>query len=344
MTRRVVAILTLLLSTAPCAAGGFDRAIESATARAVKLYGLGAGIQEGYGTGVLVSADGLVLTVNSLLIDGRNLYAVTSDGARYEFEVVHRDEPTQLALLRLRPPRTYDTQGREVPVEAALGPFPYFDLDGDAAVAAGEWVITAGNAFRVATGAEPVSIAHGICSVRTRLDARRRVSDFPYTGDVLVIDAISSNPGAPGSALVNLDGELVGLIGRTVVSNLTHTHLNYAVPRDVLQHFVQEALDPQREAAVESTVAAAATDFGIRMMKTGYQNTLPFVERVALGSAAARAGLKRDDLVLAVNGRDVATLADYERRMALVRPGEPVELVVRRDRKILTIRIEPEGS
>ncbi len=328
--------------------GEFDRAIETVLPRVVKLYGLGTGQQVGYGTGVLVSSDGLVLTVFSLLIDARKVRAVTEDGTVLEAEVVRRDAKRQLALLRLRQSGG-GTQG-----DTAPRPFPYFDLactaSGDAnspaALKPGDWVVVAGNPFKVADGAEPVTVSHGLFSARTRMDARRGVKDFPYRGEVLVLDTVTSNPGAPGSAVVDLDGRFVGMVGREVISNLTHTHFNYAMPRDVLCEFLLEAAAPPGMAAsaeaMSSTEPPASRDPGIRLVRTGYQRLPPMVERVRRGSLAERAGVRPDDLILSVNGRQVADVEEYAERLESVSSDEPIELVIRRDRTIHSIRIEAE--
>jgi S1-C subfamily serine protease len=329
--------------------GAFDRAIERASSRVVKLYGLRAGMQVGYGTGVLVSEDGQIVTVSSLLIDARQIRAVTSDGSLYGADVVHRDSERQLALLALGPFSSTEGGG----ATEGVGPFPHFDLSVQTPLAPGDWVVAAGNAFKVADGAEPVSIAHGVFSARTRLDARRRKRDFPYHGDVLAVDAITSNPGAPGSALVNLDGALVGMVGRVVVSNLTHTNFNYAIPRDVLHAFYLEATGATegsgddgvrrfRERFGRKATAEAAVDLGIRLSQVGYRRVLPFVDRVRAGSPAETAGLRKDDLIVSVNGRSVDDVEACQHRLSLLEPEDALDLVVRRDRKYVVIHIEPE--
>ena len=102
-TRLILVIVAAGTVAASAPAGGFDLAIESASARVVKLYGIGAGLQAGYGTGTLVSRDGLVVTVLSLLIDARTIHATAEDGSKYEADVLYRDPQRQLALLRLKP-------------------------------------------------------------------------------------------------------------------------------------------------------------------------------------------------------------------------------------------------
>ncbi len=346
--RRAIATIFLnlvtLTATSTAHAGGFDRAIETVLPRVVKLYGMGAGLQAGYGTGVLVSEDGLVLTVFSLLIDARRIRAVTADGTPYEADVVYRDLDRQLALLRLKPSTDEETR-----TDRRLGPFPFFDLSRAPGLAPGDWIVAAGNAFKVAEGAEPVSLAHGVFSIRTRLDARRKLKDFPYHGEVLVFDAVTSNPGAPGSAVVNLEGEFVGMIGRVVTSNRTHTNFNYAVPHEVLHDFFVEATytpsadgDSPKPKTASPVTAANAADLGMRLNPLGFRKVLPFVEQVRSGSPADRAGLRKDDLVLAVNGVTVNDVTACDARLGALAPMEKVDLVIRRGRDILTMRLEPE--
>lgn len=346
--------------------GGFGRAVNEVLPRVVKLYGLGAGLEQGYGSGILLSHDGLVVTVLSLLIDARTIRAVTADGTLYQAAVVFRDEKRQIALLQLSTPTREASQGQvaEGGDAGMVAGLSHFGLDCrdlgilsspcTTRLSPGDWVVAAGNAFKVADGAETVSIAHGVFSARTRLDARRRLRDFPYTGDVLVIDGIVSNPGAPGGAIVNLDGQLVGMIGREVISNLTHTHLNYGIPVEIVKEVVDEYRKKQEGGTVGDAPVAMERareerpfDLGIRLSKTGYQSVLPFVERVLRESSAATLGVRKDDLILSVNGRNVSSVEEYDSRMQAVRADEEVVLIVRRGREILSFRFvasNKEGS
>ncbi len=349
-----IGVILLILSLAGSSSwasrgGGFDRAIARALPRVVKLYGVRVGRQAGYGSGIIVSQDGLVLTVYSLLIEAKRLRAVTADGTRYAVEIVHRDRTRQLALLQLKAEDGAAGDNKTRPT------FPFFDVNREVSLTPGEWVLAAGNAFKVAEGSEPVSIAHGVFSARTRLDARRRKTDFRYRGEVLVIDAITSNPGAPGGAMVNLNGEFLGMIGRQVISNFTHTHFNYAIPRDVLAEYLEdativgddtvastEARSPQA-APTGRTGASRTTHLGFRLSRVGYKRVLPFVEHVRIGSPAARMGMRRDDLILSINGRSVADVADFDKRLQRIAADDPINLVIRRGRAIINIHLEPEN-
>ncbi len=322
---------------------GYDRAIEALAENTVRLYGLKAGLSAGYGSGVLVSDDGLVVTVFTLLLDADNLRVVTPDGTTYGADVVGTDDETQLALLRLRTLPRYDRRGRRIP-GGSVGPGSFSCLaPGDSfSLSPGDFVIAGGNPFKVSQGDEPISVTVGVFSARTELDARRKTREFPYHGEVLVIDAITSNPGAPGGPLVNLDGAWVGMIGRMVVSNLTHTNFNYALPVEIVMDFVRRVLDPVAAGADEATADRPQPYHGIKLFELGYQKKLVYVDRVKRSSPAKRAGIKRDDLIVSVNGRQVNDIQTFRRIVARKRPGDTLHLVMIRNEKLRNVSVTLE--
>ncbi len=318
----------------------FDDLMDRVSQRVVRLYGVKAGLSAGYSSGVLVSGDGLVVTVDSLLLDAQHLRVVTSGGTEFGADVIGRDNKLQLALLKLKPEPHYDHRGRRVtPDPITSESFAYFEPGDSHAVIPGDWVLAAGNPFKVAVGAEPVSVTIGVFSTRTNLDAKRKTRDFPYRGEVLVIDAITSNPGAPGGALVTLDGSWIGLIGRVVKSNLTHTNFNYAIPSEVVTQFVDEVLHP--ETARSKTDRDAAEPYhGIKLFELGYRKKLVYVERTKRASPARLAGLKKDDLIVSVAGRSVTDIDAFNEIIKSKSPGDRIELVVIRNDKIKNLTLE----
>lgn len=344
--RLVAMILLTTLPIAPLSAQSFDAAIDHALDRSVKLYGLGAGREAGYGSGIFVSADGDILTVLSLLIDARRIKVVTRDGTEYQAQVVRRDPQRQLALLRITGLFADPPSSSVPPVDPAsisVGPFPFFDLDSIPVSRIGETVLAIGNPFRIAEGRETMSVSRGVLSARIPLDATRRTADFPYRGDVLAIDAITSNPGFPGGALVNAEGRLLGMIGREVSLTRTHTHLNYAMPAEVLAAFLHESRQPPEAEAASGRATtvepARPVDLGLRLARTGYRKQLAFVDRVVPGSPAAAAGVRVDDLILVINGRQVTDISVYDTVLPTLRPGEIIELVLRRDKQIISVQL-----
>ncbi len=329
----------VLAAASSLSAGGFDPAIEALSSRVVRLFGLKAGLSAGYGSGVLVTSDGVVVTVVSLLLDAERLRVVTEDGTVYGADVLKQDRDTQLALLRLKPLSQYDRRGRSVQGDAIEdGQFSYFKPGDSSTLRPGDWVIAGGNPFKVAQGDEPISTTVGVFSTRAELDARRKTRDFPFRGEVLVIDTITSTPGSPGGALVNLDGEWVGLIGRLVVSNRTHTNFNYAVPVETVTDFVQSVLHP--EAAPAHKPATVAAFHGIKLFELGYLKKLVYVDSVKRRSPARAAGVKKDDLIVSVGGKSVSDIASFQQVMRRKKPGDTLQLVVIRNEQIKTMTIE----
>ncbi len=335
----LVLACSCMAATAPTVQAGVEEIIDETLHRVVKLYGTGAGREQGYASGIVVSDDGLVLTVAALLLESRDLLAVTHDGTRYRASVVGRDDTLQVALLQLH---------STIPDAAdPISGLAHFSLDDPTAIAPGEWVFAAGNPFRVAVGDEPVSISMGVVSTRTRLRATRRKREFPYYGDVLVVDASTSNPGSPGGALVNLDGRLVGMIGRVVKSKTTNTLVNYAMPADVLRDFYERSLadlaagDGEAPAGADTHLPQSPESgfHGIKLFSLGYKTDLPFVDRVLRGSPAEVAGIRKDDLIRAINGQTVRSGADFDRLFAQQAVGDVVKILVIRGREPMTVTL-----
>ncbi|TWT45664.1 putative serine protease HhoB precursor [Phycisphaerae bacterium RAS1] len=323
-----LAVMLLLGAAAACAdqpASPFAGAIDAAQARVVKLYGGAIGREQGYGSGVLVSADGKIVTALSSLLEGRSIRAVLADGRVLTARVTARDEHRQLAILQ---------------VESAN--LPYFELGSSEHLEPGDWVLSAANAFKVADGPEAVSVSVGVLAGRARLEARRRAQDFPYDGLVLLTDVIIATPGSAGGALVDAEGRLVGVIGKSVTSKLTNTFANFAIPVEEVAAFVaQPDAKPQDGSASPSQAEFSALRLGLRLFNVGSRRPPPFIERVRPGSPAQAAGLRAGDLVLSVNGRTTEACADVEELLRTALADKPLTIVVKRGESVLPFELKP---
>ncbi|MBX3395058.1 MAG: serine protease [Phycisphaerae bacterium] len=307
----------ILPTIAPNTAAKAIRAAESAV---VKLYGGKIGRVHGYGTGFLISSDGRILTTKSLLLSGQSLRAVLSDGRRFEAVVKRVDEGRQLAELK---------------IEAEN--LPFISVESSTTIEPGDSIIAMGNWFRVADGNEPVSVTRGILSMRTTLDANRLAQEFDYRGPVLVYDAITANPGAPGGPLLDIEGRCVGMIGVIVEASATNTRLNYALPSEELLAFLGgDAAQPTTLPSMDPK-GGREPFLGIKLSRLGFRQVTAYVERVADGSPAAEAGVKKDDLILSVNGKRIADAGDFDALVLRLTPGQPVQIVVKRGSQLLRI-------
>jgi serine protease Do len=303
--------------------GAFAEAVAAAQQRTVKIYGGAIGRSPGYGTGLIVSATGDILTASGVYLAGENLRVTLPDGTTHPATVIRRSQELQAALLKIDAPTPQ-----------------FFDLDQLAAAQQGDWILSVSNAFKVADGAEQLSVNIGVLSMRMKLDARRGFQDFPYSADVLLYDAITSNPGAAGGAVVTAEGKLVGMIGRVIEAKSTSTRLNYAVPADLLGKFVRgEAQSPAVVAA-----PGAKADLGIRLFALGGRKAPAYIDTVVSGGPAALAGLKTDDLIVTVGGQVVRDAGEFRRLVEALPIGEEVVVEVKRKNELLSVRLTPVAN
>ncbi len=289
----------------------------------VKLYGTGMGRAHGYGTGVLVSADGDVLTTKSLLSGATTIRVVLSDGREFEGKSIRDDEYRELALLKI--------DGKDLPF---VSPSKTDHMQvGDAVVAIGNW-------FKVADGDEAPSVNRGILATRTTLNARRLVQPVDYAGPILVYDAITANPGAAGGPLLDIDGNFIGLIGKVVESADTNTRMNYALPGEELCDFLGNKASPAT--TTQRAAGGVDADIGVRLSKMGYRHVSAYVDRVRPGSPAAIAGIRNEDLIVAVDGRRIADAEACEDAIKRLTPGQKAAIVVKRGSEFLTLDVVPE--
>ncbi|MFK7766555.1 MAG: S1C family serine protease [Mariniblastus sp.] len=299
-----------------------QKAIDGAQPKMAKIYGAGAGKVDGFATGIVISNDGQVLTSQGVILSGKRVRVVLADGSSHIATILKRDRVTQLALLKIQ---------AKTPA--------FFELSDQPVGEKGDWVFALSNAFKVADKEEPVSATLGIISLRTTIEARLTKRDVAYKGEMVLIDAITSNPGAAGGAVVTADGKLVGMVGKVISSSETNTRLNYAVPSSVLFNFVEGNVDPT-QAAKPAEVAKNA-ELGIVLFKFGGRSNPAYIDRVKRGSAAAKAKLKTDDMIIAIAGDKIGSVRDYNSAIETLRPGEEVLMIIKRGVEILRIRITP---
>lgn len=303
----------------------FATAVAAAQKRCVKIFGGGIGRNEGYATGLIVSPDGQILTAHGVYLAGERIRVALPDGSVHMAQVERRSQGLQAALLKI-----------DVPTP------DYFDLAQAGVARKGDWVLAVSNAFKVADGPEPLSVNLGVVSLRTQLDAQNGVQDVPYEGDVLLIDAITSNPGAAGGAVIGTDGKLVGMIGRLMESKATSTRLNYAVPVDLLAAF-QKNEQPQTP-RITPTTNTVKSETGIRLFALGGKRDPAYIDRVVPNSPAAAAGLRPDDLVVSIGGEVVRDITDFKAAIKTLPPGVEVEILVKRKNDVVSIKLTPVSA
>jgi serine protease Do len=206
------------------------------------------------------------------------------------------------------------------------------------------------NLFGIAFGEEPASVQRGVVAAVTALEARRGVFESLYSGRVYVVDAMTNNPGAAGGALTNLQGQLLGMLGKELRNARNNTWLNYAIPIGELTASVEliragkippaPADGPKQKLPNPMTLEA----LGIVMMPDVLTRTPPFVEEIRADSPAAKAGVKPDDMILFVDEALIQSVDSLSAALARIAIDERIRLTVERDRALveMTLEVPPE--
>jgi serine protease Do len=356
MTRLTLCLLlTAGVFLAPAnASDPFTKIVEDVNTKTVKLFGSGGfrGVVN-YGTGIIVSPDGHILTIASQLLDTSELIVHLYDGRRMKALVVAMEPDLDIALIRIK------IEGKKADEPTGLN-LPYFDIPEALKrplAAPGDWVLSFANQFEIAMRDEPVSVQRGVVAAYSKLSGRRGIFDFPYTGFVYVIDAITNNPGAGGGALTDRQGRLLGIVGRELKNTQTETWLNYAVPigasvevRDgekltkvSIPEFLDKAKLGQYKTRPRSTTTVGPGAYhGIVFVPNILDRTPPYIDECEPNSPAAKAGLQPNDLVSFLDGEPIGNIRVFVEAVKKTRPGQTVKLEIRRGDKLQSFDLKLE--
>lgn len=328
---------TALVGTTASSLGsdaGPDRAlvrmIDRIQQSQVKIYGAG-GLRglEAYQSGVLAAREGLVITSWSTVLDTDRIRIVTWDGLAHEAELIGSDPLTELALLAI----------------SNTG-YPFMSLAGTEPASVGQRVFGISNLFGIAAGSEPASAQAGVVMAHTPLTARRGRGVSAYQGPVYVIDVMTNNPGATGGALIDLDGNLLGILGREFRDAQLGIFLNYALPAEVVSEAVAaiEAGIDRRELAAQRGVADRPQQLqrlGLVLLPDVLPRTPAFIDAVAPSSPAAKAGLRPDDLLLMVGGLRIESRAQLVRLLEGFDQSERLVFLLQRGETVMEVEVRP---
>jgi serine protease Do len=318
------------------AAQSISETISAVSPKVVKIFGAGGPKNlYAYGSGFLVSPNGHIVTVWSHILDSDTVAVVLHDGRRFEGKVIGAEPPLDMAILKI------EAEG-----------LPYFDLAKTSGAGPGTRVLGFSNAFKVATGDEPVSVIHGVIAAKSTLAARRGAFESPYNGPVYVVDAVTNNSGAAGGVLTTWDGRLLGMIGKELRNTQTNTWLNYVMPVSELRETAQQIIsgrftrnkpdDEESEGGESSrrrSLRYDPTDFGIVTIPDVVARTPAYIDRILSGSLAEMAGLQSNDLILFVGENLVQSCHMLKEELGRLESGDQVKIIVRRDDKLVTVVI-----
>lgn len=307
----------------------------------VKLYGEGgiAGV-EAYQTGLLVSldhnesADGWILTVDSPALGSGDVITVFHDGERLNAEFHASDPATELALLKV------DLQEETIPCyQLAAGK----ELE----ASLGQTLYVVSNTFNIATGEEDMTVQRTSYSSLAEVSITR-LSSKEICRQVLLMDAVTSNPGTAGGAVLDRRGNLVGMIGKESRSDITGNWINYAIQSKALYESTYRMINnlpiqtlDQREVTLRIP-GSLLSRFGACFVPTMADRAPPLVEHVDIESQAAHVGLVPDDLIISINSQSVSSARQAEAVLsAAVEAGDSMRLSIMRNGELVELTTEP---
>ena len=271
----------------------------------------------GSGSGILISPDGYIMTNYHVVEDASDLNVILFDKREYVAELVGGDPTTDVAVLKI--------EGTALPA-AFIG--------NSDSVQIGEWVMAIGNPLNftstVTTGIVS-ALGRNINIIDTRY--RYRVENFIQTDAVI-------NPGNSGGALVNLDGEVIGMNTAIATRNGYYQGYGFAIPVNLAKKVVDDILRYGRvRRAILGVVIQPVDDEEAK--REGMTRPMGArIESTGPGSPADKAGMQRGDIILAVDGESVNSVNDLQIKIAQHQPGDTVTLLVWRDRRKWEVDVE----
>ncbi|MBQ3187860.1 MAG: Do family serine endopeptidase [Bacteroidaceae bacterium] len=268
----------------------------------------------GFGSGVILSKDGYIVTNNHVIADADEITVTLNDNRTLPARLVGTDENTDLALIKVES----DTDLEYLPVG-----------DSDA-LKIGEWVLAVGNPFNLTS-----TVTAGIVSAKAR-------SLGVYNGGIesfIQTDA-AINQGNSGGALVNARGELVGI--NAVLSSPTGSYAGYgfAIPVSIMTKVVSDLKEfGTVQRAVLGIIGGTVTSDLSQEKDLGTVEGVYVSELVADGAAQA-AGIEVGDVIVGVDGKKVKTMAEMQEELAKHLPGDKIDVKLLRDKKEKNINVE----
>ncbi len=265
-------------------------------------------VREGSGSGVIVTNDGYIVTNNHVIDGADNIKVILQDKREFTAKLIGADITTDIALLK---------------IEAQQLPTLIFGNSDNLRL--GEWVLAVGNPFNLTS-----TVTAGIVSAKGRNISinpdRMSIESFIQT-DAAV------NPGNSGGALVNANGELIGI--NTAIASQTGSYSGYsfAVPSSIVKKVINDLKD-------YGQVQRALLGVGIQNIDAQFakENNLDKIEGVYIGSvspnsAADIAGVKVGDIILDIAETPVNSVATLQETVSKFRPGDKVKILIKRNNK-----------
>jgi serine protease Do len=262
----------------------------------------------GQASGVIVSADGYILTNSHVVHDMDSILVSMQDGRELEGKVLGDDPNTDLALVKI--------EAKDL---------PFLKLGNSDSIEVGQWVAAVGNPFGM-----QATMTAGIISAKNRSNL-----DIAHYEDFIQTDA-AINRGNSGGPLISLDGEIIG-INTAIATNASagYMGIGFAIPSNVAQHIMEEILSDGKVTHGFLGISLQSIDYNLAQAFNLKKVGGALVTSVVKDSPADKAGIQVEDIVLKVDEKPVNSAAVLRNAVYIMKPGTKIQLtILRKDQTI----------
>lgn len=276
------------------------------------------------GSGVIISPDGYIITNNHVIEDGNRYDVTLNNNEEYQAKLIGTDPTTDLALLKINSPIT----------------LPHLILGNSDSVRVGEWVLAVGNPFNLSS-----TVTAGIVSAKGRnID----ILEGEYSIESFIQTDAAVNPGNSGGALVNTNGELIGINTAIITRSGRYEGYSFAVPSNLAQKVIRDIRDygeVQRGllgVRINPVNSAKARELGLPSIEG------VFISNVTTNGGAYDAGIRSGDVITGINGLKIINIPALQEQVGRYRPGNTIAVeYIRKGKKYttnVTLRDKDNGS
>jgi len=271
--------------------------------------------QKGTGSGVFYSSDGYIVTNNHVVEYADEVEVTLYDNRTYVAEVIGRDEKTDLAVIKI--------EGNG---------FPALDFANSDEAEVGEWALAVGNPFELTS-----TVTAGIISAKGRsinlLGGGRAIESFIQT-DAAV------NPGNSGGALVDAEGNLLGINTAIATRTGVFSGYSFAIPVNLVRRIADDIIEygSYKRAFLGVTISELDSEYADQLGVDITQGVV--IEELVDGGSAQFAGLQPKDIIVGVDGRSVKSVPELQEIIGRAQSGETIELTINRRGKVQQLPVK----
>lgn len=282
------------------------------------FYGDESRKKVGTGSGVIISPDGYIITNYHVIENSTEVIITTNDNREYEAEIIGFDEVTDIAVLKI------DTDSN----------LEYIFFGDSDSTLIGEWVLAVGNPYNLNS-----TVTAGIISSKSR-----DLNEFDQKNQSFIQTDAAVNFGNSGGALVNIQGELIGI--NTLIQSMTGGYVGYsfAVPSNTVRKIFEDIIeygDVQKGLlGVRGVALRSSYSKQLNVEETeGF-----YIDVIEPGFGADNAGLQKGDIIKSIDDVNINRFSDLSGYLSSKRPGDKVKVIYIRDKKLNTTSVTLKKS